>query len=137
MSAGTAQARPLGSAAPWRPGRPARAAVRALAALVVAAAVVSVFPAQTGPSETGPAGLLFADEGDKARAIAAEPDALAPDPPAGSVRAPASVSRQVTAAAGARDQDANGSSWLGNLADVFAPGDPPGGPRRLIQRRDR
>ncbi len=122
---------------PPRRRLPARPRARTLAALVVIGAVVPVFPARAGPTETAPARLLFAAESAKARAIAAGPDALAPDPPAGSALYPASVSGPVTAAAGARDQDAEGSSWLGKLADVFATGDTPGGPRRLMQRRHR
>jgi type II secretory pathway predicted ATPase ExeA len=137
MTAGTAQARPPEPAAPWQPGKLARAAARILAALVVAGAVVIAFPARTGPSETAPAGLPFAAEGDKARAIAARPDALAPDRPAGSKLHPASVSGPVTAAAGPREQDSERPSWLGKPADFFAPGDTPGGPRRPGQRHDR
>ncbi len=71
-------------AAPARSGKLARAAARALAALVVIAAAVSVFPSRTAPGETAPAGAPFAAEDAKARAIAAEPGALAPAPPAGS-----------------------------------------------------
>jgi len=126
-----------GATAPARPGRAVRAAARTLAALVVIGAVVSVFPARTGPSEPTPTGLFFATESAKARAIAAEPDALAPDPPAESALYSASVSGPVTAAAGAREQGADGPSWLDKLADFFASGEPPGRPRRLGERHDR